>query len=517
MRIIAYRTSVRDGKILLEESTGERVSSNKLADLFTFLLEPYEDTIRICFDLDTTVSLFLKELGYEACVKLQKKHKCHAAPFSVFYIAGKVFSVEHIPSRTRCSIYGIDRYFPELPEPDSVHDVQMLGERLMYELDKMGLHPTKLTSPIAIYEECVLRKLDLPKFNNIPIKAAELAYRCSGRLWIETHILGYFDKVYDYDLRAAFPNALKNLVDIRDCKCVPSNEYQDKAVYGYADCLVTIYDWVMVSPIVFDIEEGLISPTGTRRLPLDKGKMDFIMRHGIGEFKILDGYWLIPFRKLRKPLEQPMNDLLKYKDKTGLQSLVAKGILVGVYGKQGEEWDDQFGTYFNPVWFNESSSQPTIEVAEFLYGHGIGAGDNAGYRTLIHIGVDGAMMTQAVDLSQGDGRWRLTYEGDALSVSSGLIYTRETKPKGLRINDIMGLIREHPRRGYYEKKVERKLTLGDCSQHPQLLNFIGMNTAFSSSINLIHQEHDRVFKKKPRTGESLLNNKFRSSPRTVTG
>ena len=76
---------------------------------------------------------------------------------------------------------------------------------------------------------------------------------------------------------------------------------------------------------------------------------------------------------------------------------MAKRITVGVYGKQGEEWDEQFGPYFNPVWFAESSSQPTVQVAEFLYSHGVGPGDNEGYRNLIHIGVDGVMLSCPVE------------------------------------------------------------------------------------------------------------------------
>ena len=114
-----------------------------------------------------------------------------------------------------------------------------------------------------------------------------------------------------------------------------------------------------------------------------------------------------------------------------------------------------------------------------------------------------------------ENKWRLTYEGEALVVSSGLVYTRETKPKGLRLPDILQMVKEHPRRGYYEKKIERHLTLGDCAAHPQLVDYIGMTMNFSSSINLIHQEHDRVFKKQPRTGQALLNNKYRSIPRKV--
>ena len=113
------------------------------------------------------------------------------------------------------------------------------------------------------------------------------------------------------------------------------------------------------------------------------------------------------------------------------------------------------------------------------------------------------------------GEWRLSYVGEARVVSSGLVYTRETKPKGLRIDDILQMVKEHPRRGYYQKKIERHLTLGDCAAHPQLVQYIGMEMSFSSSINLIHQEHDREFKKQPRTGQALLNNKYTSVPRRL--
>jgi len=95
---------------------------------------------------------------------------------------------------------------------------------------------------------------------------------------------------------------------------------------------------------------------------------------------------------LQKPLAQPVDRLLAYKQKTGLQAALAKRMSVGVYGKLGEERKDKFGPYFNPAWFAEISTQVRLQVAEWLYSNGIGPRDNEGYKHLLHISVDGALL-----------------------------------------------------------------------------------------------------------------------------
>jgi hypothetical protein len=199
MRIVAYRSSNQDSKVLIEESGGDSTLTGDPIKLFEFLLEDYTPCIKICWDLDSTVSLILKLLGESICRNLRETKRCHKEgerrqcplrPFEVFYVPEKIFSVSHV-SGAKMSLYGIEQYYPELAEPD-IEMVQQLGVKLMGELKKMGMIPTKLTSPIAIYDECVMSKLDLPKLKDIPAKAAEMAYRCAARLWIESHQVGYW-------------------------------------------------------------------------------------------------------------------------------------------------------------------------------------------------------------------------------------------------------------------------------------------------------------------------------------
>jgi len=390
----------------------------------------------------------------------------------------------------------------------------MLGEKLMKELAKMRLAPTKLSSPIAIYKECMLDHLDLPELSHIAPEVSDMAYRCSGKLWIEAHQLGYWDKVWDYDLSSAFPNIAKDLIDYRQCKVYKTSKYLDYAVYGYVNATVTIYDWVMVSPILFEDDNGIYSFTGTKDMILPKSWLDFITTWKIGEYKINNGYWLVPTTKEpSKPLYNPVTSLLRYKnrtDRTVTQILLAKRMATGIYGSMGEEHEDDFAKYANFIWFAEISSRCPLQVAEFLYTHGIGAGDNEGYKTLLQVGVDGVMLSEPVE-GELDGNWKLAYENDALIISSGLVYTRNTKPKGLRLHDILDMIEKNPNSNYYQKGVPRRVTMGDAlsKNKPEL---IGKPMTFNSSINLIHPEHDRVFDDLPANGRDLLNNKYHSRP-----
>jgi len=200
--------------------------------------------------------------------------------------------------------------------------------------------------------------------------------------------------IYSYDIRSAFPSVAKELVDTRDCNWIESTEYRPDAIYGFVRAIVEIYSWVMVSPIIQETEAGLISPTGTWEEYLTKAELDFITKHKIGSYRIIEGWWAVTTRKaMRKPLKVPLEKLLVYKQGTELQKLLAKRMSVGAfYGKFGEEWSEEFGDYFNSVYFAEISTAVRLQVGEFLYAHGIGPGDNEGRKHLLAIGVDGIML-----------------------------------------------------------------------------------------------------------------------------
>jgi len=113
------------------------------------------------------------------------------------------------------------------------------------------------------------------------------------------------------------------------------------------------------------------------------------------------------------------------------------------------------------------------------------------------------------------GKWKLAYIGPALVISSGLVYTGMTKPKGLTLDDILEMIKEHPRVGHYEKRLKRRLTLGDALARGELEK-LGTEVEMVSSIDFYKLNVDRDFKKLPKSGGQLLSSKWRSKPNKIS-
>lgn len=524
MKIVAYESNLIDGQVQILESTGATITSNDKEKILGFLCEPYDDPIKVCWELDVFIAPILKLLNSQALTDLAKTKRCHLPPFSLFYVPGKVFSVEHIPSKLKANIYGLDQYFPDFDEVPNVSNLVALCSELMEVLEAMDMKSArKLTSPVAICADSILKKIDMPTLKDIKPEIAELAYMTSARLWIEAHQIGLFENTFDYDLNSAFPSMAMRMLDFRDCQLVecaninPRHPNITESVYGYASCNLTINPDVYVSPILADYNNKLVSHTGTvKNYPITKSQIEFIDKFNLGNVEILHGYFLHNKTKkeLSKPLYTPIKKLLGYKARTGtrqyLFKLLAKRMSTGIYGKMGEDYGESFGNYFNPVWFSEISTQTALNVAAFLYTFGIGPTAGPKYDTLLNITVDGIKLSEPLNLSPGD-KWKYVEEGETLIISSGLVYTQKSKPKGLKLQDIKDMIQEHPNKGYYTKTLKRRLTLKEAVSMNRLED-IGKYINFNSSINLANLDPDRKFKKLPKTGKQLLTNHYKSQP-----
>jgi len=504
MKIIAYETEKPNSGVMLVSSNNDHLTSSSFEDLMYLLLDEQQDTMKVCWNLNETIAPLLTLMGEKVCRRLHTNKRCYFAPFNVFHVKDKVFSVQHIPTKAKANLYGIDQFFPEFSTQMSLENVADMARYLLDTLHDMSLFPTKLTSPIAIYEECVLNHTSLPTKDDMPDEAASLAYMCSGKLWIEAHKLGFWEKAYDYDIISSFPKELTRLVDIRNCKWHRDKSFVPDAVYGYADCNIKIHNHVKISPILHTLEDGsLISPVGQWNGQLTKREIEFIWKWGIGEVDIKDAWWCTHPRpdQLVRPLENIVERLLTYKARGGLKAELAKRMSVGIYGKLGEDRGDRLGPHFNPCWFAETSTNQRLEVAEFIY-------QNKLEDSVIHVSVDGVLSEREAErIPEG---WKFTGEQPALVFSSGNLFMGKKSPKGLNIQQVIDMFNEHPRQGYYETKVTRRVTLGDALSR----NFEDMGEwqDMISSLDFYRTKHDREFKKLPKSGGQLLANKYESTP-----
>lgn len=501
MRIIAYSTTLTTKGLLIEESSGESCESTSPDKLLSFLLEPYDNALKVCWSLDDTVAPLLHFIGKANCLKLAKTKRLSVPPYDFFYAPGKVFIVRHKPTEHACSLYGLDQYYTDIEPPASVKEVQWLGEYLLEELSKMGFVPTKLTSPVAIYEECAMRNFHVPTIADMPKEAAEYSYRCAGKLWIESYALGYYPQCWDYDLRSSFPMVAKDLLDFRYGKWDKLQDNWAKAVYGYFKCFVDITS--DINPIIHVNDKGESStPVGKRDCYLTKQEIEFIEQHKLGIIQVMDGWVFTPTKQV-KPIEQPLEKLLSYRGKGKVQDLLAKRMSVGMYGKLGEERTNELGAYFNPCWFAEISSRVRLQVAEFIYANKL-------QDSLVHVSVDGLLADAQVPVPL---QWRCE-EASALVFSSGLVFQGTKRPHGLTLDDVLGMIAASPRKGHYEKEVQRVVTLGDAVEYKRL-DDLGMVKPMYASLDFFRIQHDRAYKVLPKTGEQLLRNKYKSEAQRI--
>ncbi len=110
-----------------------------------------------------------------------------------------------------------------------------------------------------------------------------------------------------------------------------------------------------------------------------------------------------------------------------------------------------------------------------------------------------------------DIRWKLTHIGPALIVSSGLVFMSGKHPRGFTLERVVAMFKAHPRKGYYEETMRRRVTLGDVVERGRFQD-IGKVVPMYSAIDLYRALRDRDFHSEPQSGGQLLNRVFCSKP-----
>lgn len=505
MKIIAYVNRIEDSQVYLEESTGEKCRTTRLDWLLDFLLGSFDGAhMKVCWNLDGFVAPLLRLLGKDACRELvDSDHKVFVRPYSLFYIPGKVFSVRR--GRYQATLYGIDQYFPDYEEPSEALTLGALADYLMAQLRRMGLQPQKLTSPVAIYEDSLLKHMDVPTIAEMPenaLECAKYAYNCCGRLWISNFKVGHWDTAFEYDIQSAFPAEAAELYSTRHCKYQKSKRYVKGAHWGFLRGRVTI--WADVSPIVYRMGNNwLVCPKGTWDTYLTLDEVRFIEKWDIGRFELRDG-WFLTFTAPVKPLEVPMQKLFVYREVNETVRLLSKRMAVGVYGKFIEQHDDgSYGWWLNPMYAAQIGTRVRLRDAEFIYVHKL-------QDKLISVAVDSVLLDGYAGKPKGSGMgaWRLSNACPVFVLSPGLVFYGDKHPKGFSYDLLRKLITLKPRAHTYEAWLPRRVTLGEALN--SRWGELGEMRRFRSAIDLHLLHQDRHFPRAPKTGEALVNRKYRS-------
>lgn len=392
MKIIAIKTAATENGIAITRSDIGICFSDDLEELLDFIRKDTDDSLLLAWNLDETVAPILRKLGEELCKKLWDNASVEYRKYSIFYVQNKVFAVSLKKEFGKnVSIYHLSQYFSDEVEPEDINGIVQYGERLVEANHKMKLYGKKYSSPIALFEQCVLKYTDMPtmKNSNMPMELAEWAWECAGKQWVEAFKIGHWDKAYAYDLSSAYSSVLRDMIDIRECDFVKDTKYHPEAFYGFCKGIVTINDNVTVHPVMHELidmdEKRFNTPVGIYPEKITKAMWDFIRRWKIGYYELEAAWWIIPQKPLhlKFPLRNLIERLWKFKasdDK--LISSLAKRTINSLYGKSLEERKKGFGEFFNPVWGCYCSDLTKLEVCRQIYTH-------KAMNNLIHISVDG--------------------------------------------------------------------------------------------------------------------------------
>ncbi len=508
--MISYQSSSAKNIVRLDNSDNNYIESDNLQDLLNFLLNPQPDQFRVVWDLEQFVAPILKKLKIEYLERLYTTGRIWIKESGHSFTYNPRKSLYLTWGSKRVKYYHLSQFFSNGGKPENLQGIKAMGERLLAELDTLGIEPEKLTSPVTALEP-MWNKIDFVNYEELPDEVGQMAWDCCERPWVEAHRLGHFDKAYDMDITSSFPSACAELLDLRYGKWVECATVPDKAYYGFAKGRVNIKS--KISPIVYANESGnLFNPIGKWNTTLSLQEIRFIEKYGMGGFKIQSGWWWIPklvvigHEEKYMPFKKLINDLYSYRNKSPILNYVIKKSLVGLYGKWLQTFkDDTFSNRFNPVYGAMIEIQIRLKVAEFVLSKHL-------EDRVIHISTDGCLLDKRVRIKSSGlmGEWRLDSSGPALVVSSGCLFYGEKRPNQITYPEAMKMIESKPETSSWSKSSRRMLTVGDVIESGDLEK-IGNVMPIVIGFGLKNQ-HDRDFRELPDTGVGLLEKQYRSQP-----
>lgn len=434
------------------------------------------------------VDKIIAELPAYAQQTLKSKGQVDWRDWDIFYIPDKILCIAYQHGKNY-KFYDLAQYFPDY-EYQGADLAERAADELEHALHVMGIWAKKLTSPAAIFEDYYGKHLDIPTFRDFGERYMELmeyAAECAGNEWNELFQIGYTPCAYSMDLRSAYALQMAKLLDNRPkyMEIKQSVDYQPDAAYGYCKVDLDIFPKVAIHPILkVGNHNELYSPVGSWRGYYTKAQLDFIRRHKIGDFDIINGWWLFP-TKIVAPLAQIVPRVLAFKehDNPKVRDL-AKWMLNGFAGKFNEEYKTRVGDLYNPMWHAEIVTRCAMQVCAAIY-HEL-ATQTITPDNIIQVKVDEFKVDKKLPTIPAGFK---ETSGECLAISQDNVFFGKQHLDGLGLKEAMELLTAHPNTSYYEKN--------------------------GAAIDLYRNNPTRDFSELPHTGKELLSKRYRSKPKYI--
>lgn len=483
------------------------------SNILDYLLT-YQKGINGFYHLSYNVACILRMLHLTdgQLSELQDKAEVKVDPdYTIYYIHNKYFAIKKgnywdCPYVQFCDIaqylaWRVDDDHTEEYALNKAKEAYKTAVEVYKGLGKLGIQPENLTSPIRCFEKAVLNRMNLPTIDNIPEEAAHYAYQCCHGGWLEAFKKGHYT-AYDYDISSAYPAQLAELKELRFGLWENDREFNYSAEYGYLYGKLDMQ--AHFNPFLFKANDMTYTPVGEYECCITKRQYEILQKYHLGTFEIYNAWWWYPKSSVY-PLKALIGKLYSHKETSnGMDKEVTKRIMSGMWGKLLELQNDTFGKHFNPVWGAEVEVNTRMKVFEACLNSGV---------VPLSIAVDGVLTDKPlnVDVKPGLGQWKLTYNCDALVISSGIVAVKDKQHNqdfALEYQWLIDQIKENPELSEYVKSKPSPVSLNKALVHGDLSK-IGQVEQITRTVDTLY-EAKRCYPIAPANGGELLANKYES-------
>jgi len=383
----------------------------------------------------------------------------------------------------------------------------------------MNYYPKMPYSKGRIAEEYFLGKCYIPTINDIPVKVVNYAYNSYRGGRFELLQRGFFEKVYSYDIKSAYPAYMTKCIDFNKGKWVKTKTYTEDAYAGFYECKVSAME-PYFSPLSYKINALSVYPNGDFKTYLTKLDLDFISKNFENcEFNIISGYEFWP-KELLFPLKEEIEKLYAWKERETdpVIKWAVKIFMNSLYGKTIQTAGDEnnTGKLFNPMWASEITAATRIKLLELS----LQSPDN-----IIMLSTDAVHSTVPLSVPSNPalGDFAKDFQGSGVYIMSDIYNLwnekkQKTKTRGFSValekdratTDVLlkDILQSMVDTTEYKYLTRRVYHLGECLLHNKKRKLSDMNTFTNEEKTFdINADKKRLWNKQFKSGaDSLLSN-----------
>jgi len=256
-----------------------------------------------------------------------------------------------------------------------------------------SFYPARWISSGYLAEKVLINnKVDVPKFDSIPYKIQDLAFRSyfGGRFEILKR--GLIGTAYLYDINSAYPYALTKIPDLTQGTWIKRKSIHKDAKLGFFKILAKIPDCKYIPPFPFRSNYIVVFPSGEFETYCTLEELKACDNSDY--YSILDSYQFIPETTnypFKEFVEKMYQKRMKLKQQCNSLELPFKIILNSIYGKTGQKVKGRIGNMFNPVLFSFITGFARAQLYKFVL-------DNKLEKEVVSFATDSICTTRNLDV-----------------------------------------------------------------------------------------------------------------------